>query len=259
MDGRAGATRSGPGSLPEPGREGGREDLELALTEGELTIVGRLPWSSNATFLARCTTGDTDTLAVYKPGRGERHLWDFPGDLYRREVAAYALSEALGWDLVPVTVERDDGPFGRGSLQRFVPADFDEHYFTLLERGTHHEALRAICAFDIVANNADRKGGHCLLGTDGRIWAIDHGVCFHAEVKLRTVIWDFEGEQVPERLLDDLRRLVRTGLPEAFRRLLDDEEIEAVLTRAAALADDGTFPAPVPGPSGYPPYPWPMI
>ena len=130
---------------------------------------------------------------MYKPGRGERHLWDFPEAIYRREVAAYELSQALGWDIVPETVERDDAPLGPGSLQRFVPADFSEHHFTLVEHEDYHDQLRTICAFDVVANNADRKSGHCILGDDGRIWAIDNGLCFHVEPKLRTVIWEFAG------------------------------------------------------------------
>ena len=151
--------------------------------------------------------GDADPVcAVYKPARGERSLWDFPDGLYRREVAAYELSEALGWGLVPPTVVRDDGPFGPGSLQLFVEADYEQHYFTLLDDGGHDEdVLRAICAFDIVANNADRKSGHVLRGPDGRLWAIDHGLCFHRQPKLRTVIWDFADEAVPgEPILADL-------------------------------------------------------
>ena len=116
-------------------------------------------------------------MAVYKPARGERPLWDFPPGLYRRELAAYLLSEALGWGLVPPTILRD-GPLGEGSLQLFVPADFEQHYFTLLERPEHHDALQAICLFDLLANNADRKSGHCLLGRGRPLWAIDHGLAF---------------------------------------------------------------------------------
>ncbi len=134
--------------------------------------------------------------AVYKPLRGERPLWDFPDGLYRREVAAYELSAALGWSLVPETVARDDGPYGAGSYQRFVDADFTEHYFTLLEQPDHHDLLRRIAVFDLVANNADRKSGHCLLGDDGNIWGIDHGLCFAVPPKLRTVMWDFAGEPI---------------------------------------------------------------
>src|SRR3954468_13264955 len=171
------------------------------LRETELAVQGRMPWSSNATFLVDLC--GTDEHAVYKPFRGERPLWDFPAGLGKREVAAWELSEALGWGLVPPTILRD-GPLGPGSVQWFVDADFEQHYFTLLEDEQHHATLRAICAFDIVANNTDRKSGHCLLGEDGRIYAIDNGLAFHEEFKVRTVIWDFGGEPVPEPLLDDL-------------------------------------------------------
>ena len=165
---------------------------------GAVEIVGRLPWSSNHTFLVECRLGPDVVAAVYKPGRGERPLWDFPPGIYRREVAAFELSRALGWGVVPLTVVRgDDAPLGEGSLQRFVDADFSQHHFTLVEDEAHHDRLRTICAFDVVANNADRKSGHCLLGTDGGIWAIDNGLCFHRQPKLRTVIWEFAGEPVP--------------------------------------------------------------
>ena len=166
-----------------------------------------MPWSSNHTFLATCALGEEEAAAVYKPGRGERHLWDFPEAIYRREVAAYALSLALGWDLVPATVERHDAPLGPGSLQLFIPADFSQHHFTLVEDEDQHDQLRAICAFDVVANNADRKSGHCILGEDGKVWAIDNGLCFHSEPKLRTVIWEFAGEPLPAALVDDLARV----------------------------------------------------
>jgi uncharacterized repeat protein (TIGR03843 family) len=169
--------------------------LEL-LARGEITVKGRLPWASNATFLVEVTRGRATTLAVYKPQRGERPLWDFPRGLHRREVAAYHLSEALGFGVVPPTLARE-GPYGAGSLQLFVDAEFEEHYFTLRERPEQRAALTQLCAFDLVANNADRKSGHCLLGRDGRLYAIDNGLCFHAEPKLRTVVWDFAGEPVP--------------------------------------------------------------
>ena len=136
-----------------------------------------------------------EAKAIYKPVRGERPLWDFPSGLHRREVAAWELSEYLGWHLVPPTIMRD-GPFGEGSLQLFVAADFEQHYFTLYEgRADLHDALRRMCAFDLLANNTDRKSGHCLLGLDGRIWGIDHGLCFAEDFKLRTVIWEFGGER----------------------------------------------------------------
>jgi uncharacterized repeat protein (TIGR03843 family) len=226
------------------------------LATGELTVVGRLPWSSNLTFLVSVDTGSDQPLgAVYKPGRGERSLWDFPDRLYRREVAAYALSEALGWGLVPPTVVREDGPLGEGSLQLFVDADFSQHYFTLFEEGGHEEALRTVCAFDVVANNADRKSGHVLRGPDGKLWGIDHGLCFHRHTKLRTVIWDFAEEPVDDDLLEDLAT-VAGSLPDQVGRLLSGPEIAALQARIDDLVETATFPVPE---GDHPPYPWPLV
>jgi uncharacterized repeat protein (TIGR03843 family) len=192
---------------------------------------------------------------VYKPHRGERPLWDFPGGLYRREVAAYELSRALGWDIVPETVLRTDAPLGVGSLQRFVAAEFSEHYFTLVEEPRHLDALRVIAAFDLLLNNADRKSGHCLLGEDGAIWAIDNGLCFHVEPKLRTVIWDFGEEPVPPALLKDLERLVARPLPAPLAELLAPAECQALVKRARALVKSAQFPVDTGGHR----YPWPLV
>jgi uncharacterized repeat protein (TIGR03843 family) len=224
------------------------------LTRGEITVKGRLPWSSNATFLVAVTLDGESGLAVYKPGRGERPLWDFPPRLYRREVAAWHLSEALGWGLVPLTVERD-GPLGEGSLQRFVRADFDRHYFMLREDDTLRPQLERVCVFDVLANNADRKGGHCLLDEDAHIWAIDNGLTFHVEPKLRTVIWDFAGEPIPASLLDDVRRALGARVPAPLAALLAREERAALLARARALLDAGRFPEERGGRD----YPWPLV
>jgi uncharacterized repeat protein (TIGR03843 family) len=226
-----------------------------ALVAGDVELVGRMPWSSNHTFLVTCTLHGEETAAVYKPQAGERHLWDFPPGIYKREIAAYALSELLGWGLVPETVERVDAPMGPGSLQRFVAADFSEHHFTLVEVEEHHDRLRRICAFDILANNADRKSGHCLLDRDGHIWAIDNALSFHVEPKLRTVIWDFAGEPVPARLLADIERLA-DGVPEGLAGLLDDGEPEALVRRARAVLRRPELPAPHPERR---PYPWPLV
>jgi uncharacterized repeat protein (TIGR03843 family) len=223
------------------------------LREGDVEVEGRMPWSSNGTYLVRVCHEGQEVRAVYKPVRGERPLWDFPPGLYRREVAAYVVAEALGWGFVPETVLRD-GPLGTGSLQRFVPSDFQQHYFTLLEFPEHHDALQAMCTFDLVVNNADRKGGHCLLGEDGRLWSVDHGLCFHADPKLRTVMWDFEGQPIPEHLAADLARLA-VSAPDGLRDLLDGEECEALAARAAALVRRPVFPA---ARSGRP-YPWPLV
>jgi uncharacterized repeat protein (TIGR03843 family) len=224
------------------------------LAEGEVEIQGRMPWSSNRTFLVTVSLDGTDLAAVYKPGRGERPLWDFPDGLYQREVAAYELSRSLGWDLVPETVLREDGPLGEGSMQRFVNADFDQHYFTLLDDERHHAALKAMAAFDVAANNADRKGGHCLIDADAHVWGVDHGLCFHVAPKLRTVIWDFSGAPVPENVRDDLRRLASCP-PAALDALLDPAEIGAITRRATSLARLGVFPDPGEGR----PYPWPLV
>src|SRR5262245_55893670 len=213
-----------------------------------------MPWSSNATFLASVTAGETCVRAIYKPERGERPLWDFPPGLHRREVAAWCLSEALGWGLVPPTVRRD-GPFGTGSFQFFVAADFEQHYFTLHEsRPDLHERLQAVCAFDLLANNADRKSGHVLLGLDGHIYGIDHGLCFNTASKLRTVIWDFAGEPVPADLLEPVAGLV-DEMPDEMAEHLEADEVEALRRRAAALLARPVFPI---DRSGHR-YPWPLV
>jgi uncharacterized repeat protein (TIGR03843 family) len=232
-------------------------DLEL-LTEGELEVLGRIPWASNATLLARVCHRDASSLVIYKPRRGEQPLWDFPdGTLYRREVAAYLVSEALGWGLVPPTIARG-GPFGVGSVQRYVEADAQVTAFELVEHG--NQAMPLVAAFDVVVNNADRKGGHCLAETvDGRVWAIDHGVCFHEEHKLRTVLWDFAGQRLPPTVVADLETLATTirdgALGRKLRGLLDRDEIMALADRASRLARAGCFPLP----SGRRPYPWPLV
>ena len=225
------------------------------LCSGDVSVEGRMPWSSNNTFLVSVCHAGTELGAVYKPGRGERPLWDFPSGLYQREAAAWELSDALGWGLVPETVLRTDAPLGAGSLQRFVDADFSEHYFTLVEDPAHHDQLRQIAVFDLLLNNADRKSGHCLLGQDGRIWAIDNGLSFHVEPKLRTVIWDFAGEPVPGHLLEAIARLAE-GVPGPVARLLDEDERAALLLRARAVLDHPRLPAPHPDRR---PYPWPLV
>lgn len=230
------------------------------LAAGRLEIEGRMPWSSNGTFL--CSVGEAvddagtpQLAAIYKPLRAERPLWDFPGGLYRREIAAYELAAQLGWQLVPETVEREDAPLGVGSLQRFVPADFEQHYFTLLEDSRHHPSLRRMAAFDALANNADRKGGHCLLDAEGRIWGIDHGLCFHTEPKLRTVIWDWAGERIDDALLDDVARLVDAGPSDALARWLGADELDALVRRAERLLRRRRLPQP----QSDRPYPWPLV
>ena len=256
-----------------PGMRTGRteEPVPPALADGELEILGLMPNSSNYTFLVRASgatlvraSGATlvrasgDVLGIYKPRRGEMPLWDFTdGTLCRREVAAYVVARELGWPNIPPTVLRE-GPEGLGSVQLFVDFDPDNHYFTLEQ--THPDEFRKVALFDLVVNNADRKAGHCLLGTDGVIWIIDHGVCFNEEPKLRTVIWEFLGEPIPEELLEDLRRLVGSldaggEVSTRLGELLSAPEIAALEQRARGLIASGAFPEPGPGR----PYPWPPI
>ncbi len=233
-----------------------QEALKL-LSDGEIQPLALMPRASNYTFLAEVSLDDQTALAVYKPRDGETPLWDFPeGTLCHREVAAYLLSKELGWPSVPPTVLRE-GPHGLASVQLFVDASPDEHFFTLRER--YRDEFRAIAAFDVLAGNGDRKSGHCLLGTDGRIWAVDHGLCFNERPLLRTVIWDFAGEPVPAPLLEDVagvERELRGGrLREELLELLDEGEVDATADRAAELRGRGTFPFPGPGRS----QPWPAI
>jgi uncharacterized repeat protein (TIGR03843 family) len=224
------------------------------LSNGDVDVDGRMPWSSNATFLATVRADGIEAKAIYKPGRGERPLWDFPHGLFRREVAAWRLSEALGFGIVPPTVARD-GPFGEGSFQLFIPADFEQHYFTLHEnRGELHDQLRTICAFDLLANNTDRKSGHCLLGHDGKVWAIDNGLCFAVAFKLRTVIWEFAGERIPSAVLDATRQLC-DGIPDDVAEYLEDDEVEALHGRVRALLARPVFPEDTTGHR----YPWPLV
>lgn len=231
-------------------------DEQAAILAGaDLEVRGRMPWSSNITLLVELSVDGTHRgQAVYKPHRGERPLWDFPDGLYRREVAAHQLSRALGWDVVPTTVERD-GPMGPGSLQWFVDADFEQHYFTLLDDEAHHDQLRRMCAFDLVANSTDRKSGHVLIDSDAHVWGIDNGLCLHAEFKLRTVIWDFAEEPLPADIADDLARFIESPLPAPLCELLDPFERDAVQARARALLAEGRFPT---DPTGRR-YPWPLV
>jgi uncharacterized repeat protein (TIGR03843 family) len=228
--------------------------LEL-LRHGEVEVLGRIPWGSNATLLATVSADGDCLQAVYKPRRGERPLWDFPSGLDRREVAAYELSQALGWGIVPETVLREDLPYGVGSLQRFVPFAADEHYFTLYDEGVQLDALRTICCFDLLSNQTDRKSGHCLLGDDGRIWAVDNGLAFHTDDKLRTVIWEFGGEPIPDHLRDDLARFASHGIPHALTTLLDPDECHALVARAQRVSKVGIYP--IEGSDRR--YPWPLV
>jgi uncharacterized repeat protein (TIGR03843 family) len=235
-------------------------DVLTLLAQGDLEVQGMLPWSSNYTLLTSVRSNGTQGLAVYKPRRGERPLWDFPrGTLCQREVAAYLLSEALGWSLVPPTVLRD-GPYGVGSVQLFIDADHEAHLFTMQKEGRYDEAIERLAVFDVVANNADRKSGHCLKGNDGRLWAIDHGICFHTEPKLRTVLWDFAGQPISEKILEDLRALrqhIQSGdeLFEMIDSLIAPDESQALRRRLDRLIARGKHPEPGRGYN----VPWPPV
>lgn len=233
------------------------DDTRALLSTGELRLVGLLPRASNYTFLAEVHRDGHSFPVVYKPRAGEIPLWDFPeGTLCNREVAAARLAEALGWPKVPPTVMRD-GPHGEGSVQLYVLSDPEEHYLTMRDRFA--DVFRSVAAFDVVAGNGDRKSGHCLLGEDGEIWVVDHGLCFNDPSVLRTVIWDFAGQPVPPPILDDLRRVeseLRDGpLRRGLAELLEDREVEATAERAAGLIASGRFPYPGPGRS----LPWPAV
>jgi uncharacterized repeat protein (TIGR03843 family) len=227
------------------------------LARGELHVRGLIPGASNFTFLAEVVDGDRSILAVYKPRAGETPLWDFPdGTLCNREVAAYVVARELGWPNVPPTVLRD-GPHGEGSVQLFVDSVPGEHFFTLRERS--QDAFRAVAAFDLVVGNGDRKGGHCLLARDGRIWVVDHGLCFAVRPWLRTVIWDFAGDPIAEGLRMDLETLAHElgggALRDDLLALLSKEEVDAAAERARVLATCERYPEPGPGRS----HPWPAI
>jgi hypothetical protein len=229
------------------------DQLDL-LAIGEIDIEGRMPWSSNATFLVNVTAGDRVAQAIYKPLRGERPLWDFEPGLHRRELAAFRLSHEMGLDLVPPTVIRD-GPLGEGSVQWFVAADHQQHYFTIHEsRPDLYDDLRAVAVFDIIANNTDRKSGHVLIDIEDHIWGIDHGLCFAADFKLRTVVWEFGGEPVPEALTAAVARIAE-GVPLSVAALLDDAEVEAIQERAQWLVEQPVLPIDHSGRR----YPWPLV
>ncbi len=225
------------------------------LAAGSVDVVARIVPSSNHALLTQVSCAEQVVTAVYKPEAGERPLWDFEPGLYRREVAAYLLSEFLGWGLVPPTVVRNDAPAGVGSLQLYIEADPSEHYFTLYERAPETlSALRAMAVFDLLANNADRKSGHVLRAADGRIQGIDHGLCFAADDKLRTVIWDFAGEPIGQELLDRVAPLA-AELPPTLATLLDPEELDALQARARRVLESGRFPVDRTGRR----VPWPLV
>lgn len=242
-------------------------DVVELLQNGSVEIEGLLPWSSNYAFLVRVCDGPTEVGAVYKPRRGERPLWDFPqGTLCQRELMAFLVSEALGWHLVPPTVLRT-AQHGPGTIQFFIDHDPERHYFTFEGDGVLQPQLQRMALLDLIINNADRKAGHVLLeekpepSQPGRIWGIDHGICFHSDPKLRTVIWEFAGTPLPPALVADMITLrnrlnsANDDLAVTTRRLLAPIEVEALDRRLAALIERTTFPQPGAGRH----YPWPPV
>jgi hypothetical protein len=232
--------------------------LEQALREGELELKGQFLLGSNYTFLVTVHHAEAELPAVYKPSRGERPLWDFPENtLAQREVAAYMLSEALGLGLVPCTVLREDVPvYGPGSVQQYIDHDPEYHYFNFTEEDKGR--LPPVVLFDLLINNADRKGSHVLIekGT-GKLWAIDHGLCFHEEEKLRTVLWDAAGHPIPAGLracLAAVEDLLKAGTPLrlGLAPYLSGAEIEAIRRRAQELLEAGVFPTPPPDRRAFP-------
>jgi uncharacterized repeat protein (TIGR03843 family) len=237
-----------------------KSHILTVLREGVLNVEGQFLSGSNYTFLGPITWGEETLQAVYKPVRGEQPLWDFPaGSLAHRETAAYLFSESLGWELVPPTIYRRRAPIGPGSLQLYIEHDPNMHYFTLEEEDK--QRLRPTVLFDLALNNADRKGGHILRAGDGHLWLIDHGLCFHTEEKLRTVIWDFAGEPIPADLSADLERVEGDLAPEGALRVdleahIRPGEVSALAARIRRLLRAGCFPQP---PSSRRSYPWPPV
>jgi uncharacterized repeat protein (TIGR03843 family) len=242
--------------LPDVSRAEASEERILGLLQrGEMEVLGLLPYASNATLLARVADGELQGMAVYKPRRGERPLWDFPsGTLCLREYAAWVVDRALGWNFVPPTVLRD-GPAGFGAVQLFVEEVDDPDPNDLLE--SRPDDLRRIALYDVIVNNADRKAGHLVLDTAGRLWSVDHGICFHDEPKLRTVIWAFEREPIEPDLLACVENLQRSpAVFEMLRDLLAPEEVDALCSRTDQVLRTRRYPSPTPGGHHVPWPPW---
>ncbi|GAA3797993.1 MULTISPECIES: SCO1664 family protein [Amycolatopsis] len=252
------------------------------LTRGRLTVEGRLVDASNVTLFCSVELNGLSAQAVYKPVSGERPLWDFPdGTLAGREVATALLSEAAGLGRVPPTVLRD-GPFGEGMVQLWVetgdeelidvrsPKDVPDDWRIVLHAHDRagepavlahadHPGMRDLAVLDIIANNTDRKGGHVLVGTDGTVYGVDHGICLHAEPKLRTVLWGWVGDPLPAETLEKLRALpekIRGDLGEQLAPHLTKLEISAIAERAEMLVATGVFPEPG---DDWRAIPWPLF
>ena len=232
------------------------------LATATVTDGARIPYASNYVFLLELQHDEAPIpgYAVYKPGKGENPLWDFPPNLYRREVAAFRLSAALGWNLIPPTIERMTGmEYGVGSLQSYIPTDYSSTFFELREQ--YADDMRTFALFDWLSNNADRKGGHILKGVGDHLWGIDNGLSFHQEEKLRTVIWDYAGEAIAPDLIADVEELIPTlsesgETAAALSDLLSEGEIDMLQRRAERVLVERTLPDP---PQGRRSYPWPLV
>ena len=215
------------------------------LTDGEILSCQLTPTGSNYTFLVQLQIGGRTGMAIYKPRDGESPLWDFPsGTLYKREYASYLLDDILGWNLIPTTVIRD-GPYGIGSVQHYVEHDPKQNYYTLGDEIGNQ--LRTIACFDLVANSTDRKANHMLVGTDGKLWSIDHGLTFHADTKICTVIWDYCGERISKKMLNAVENLSRKlsnpkGKLKELVGLLLPEEVVAFQKRVEWVLSEGVYP-----------------
>ena len=232
--------------------------LEI-MTLGQAEILGRLPYGSNSTLLVELSYRGEKIRAVYKPVAGERPLWDYPPGLHKRELASYLLDRYLGIGAVPEPIIRSDLPLGEGSLQRFVDADFSQHYFSLLDREELHPQMIRICAFDLVVNSGDRKSGHILVDANSdHLWGIDNGLTLHASPKLRTVIWEFGGAQIDEDLTDAFMAIGRQ-IPsdlEDLQLLLDPFELVALRKRAKKVSSSKILPEVT---MDHRHYPWPIV
>jgi hypothetical protein len=246
-------------SSESSGRFSAREAERLLTELPDMKVLGLLHGASNYTFMARLNPCPPSGLrAVYKPARGESPLWDFEaGTLYKREVAAYELSKALGWPNVPPTVARQNAPHGAGAVQLFIEAD-GRHFLTSSTTG--RETWMRVALFDVVTNNADRKSGHCMFDSDDTVWVIDHGLTFHPDNKLRTVIWDFAGEPLPPDLCGDVERAIAElesgALGRNLEGLLDPAELRVLRRRMRRVLEPRwRFPSPTSAWS----VPWPLV
>lgn len=235
-----------------------QDELRRTLSQGEITSALLMPQGSNHTFLVTVSDGSHECQAVYKPRSGERPLWDFPsGTLYKREYASYLVTQSLSWDFIPCTVIRE-GPYGIGTVQQFIDVNPKSNYFTLREECP--EEIERIALFDCFSNNADRKASHCFSDRVGRVWSIDHGLTFHPEPKLRTVIWDFEEKPIQSHLLEQIDALLSNlrssgGLVQELQLLLASVELDALCRRLERLPRTGRFPSQDPNRRNVP-WPW---